>query len=78
MNQKELNMKQKLWLELLKDYDCTIDYYLGKENLVTNALSMKTISLFANILNILFYLVVSYECEIKFAKKWNIDCYIAS
>nr|GEX96667.1 putative reverse transcriptase domain-containing protein [Tanacetum cinerariifolium] len=32
LNQKELNMRQRCWLELLADYDCEIRYHLGKEN----------------------------------------------
>ena len=32
MTQKELNMRQRRWLELLKDYDCTIEYHPGKAN----------------------------------------------
>ncbi|KAK6146086.1 hypothetical protein DH2020_019955 [Rehmannia glutinosa] len=39
--QKELNMRQRRWLELVKDYDCTILYYPGKANIVANALSRK-------------------------------------
>ncbi|WMV45359.1 hypothetical protein MTR67_038744, partial [Solanum verrucosum] len=38
-NQKELNLRQRRWLELIKDYDCTIDYHLGKANVVADALS---------------------------------------
>ncbi|WMV55422.1 hypothetical protein MTR67_048807, partial [Solanum verrucosum] len=30
--QKELNLRQRRWLELIKDYDCTIDYHPGKAN----------------------------------------------
>ncbi|GJU83572.1 putative reverse transcriptase domain-containing protein [Tanacetum coccineum] len=41
LNQKELNMRQCHWLELLSDYDCEILYYLGKANVVANALSKK-------------------------------------
>ena len=40
--QKELNLRQKRWMELLKDYDCTIYYHLSKENVVLDALSMKS------------------------------------
>ena len=40
---KELNLRQRRWMELLKDYDCTIDYHLGKANVVADALSMKSI-----------------------------------
>ena len=39
--QKELNMRQRRWLELVKDYDCTINYHLGKANVVADALSRK-------------------------------------
>ncbi|KAI3754885.1 hypothetical protein L1987_54677 [Smallanthus sonchifolius] len=39
--QKELNMRQRRWLELLKDYDCEILYHPGKENVVADALSRK-------------------------------------
>ncbi|KAA3488371.1 integrase [Gossypium australe] len=42
MTQKDLNLRQKRWLELLKDYDLTIKYNLGKANIVANALSRKT------------------------------------
>nr|GEU39910.1 putative reverse transcriptase domain-containing protein [Tanacetum cinerariifolium] len=36
---KELNMKQRRWLELLKDYDTNIQYHPGKANVVANVLS---------------------------------------
>nr|GEY73697.1 reverse transcriptase [Tanacetum cinerariifolium] len=39
--QKELNMRQRRWLELLKDYDTDIQYHLGKANVVADALSRK-------------------------------------
>ncbi|GJU99578.1 putative reverse transcriptase domain-containing protein [Tanacetum coccineum] len=41
LNQKELNMRQRRWLELLSDYDCEIRYHLGKANIVADALSRK-------------------------------------
>ncbi|GKB18842.1 putative reverse transcriptase domain-containing protein [Tanacetum coccineum] len=41
LNQKELNTRQRRWLELLSDYDCKIRYHLGKANVVANALSRK-------------------------------------
>ncbi|TYK19165.1 ty3-gypsy retrotransposon protein [Cucumis melo var. makuwa] len=37
--QKELNMRQRRWLELVKDYNCEILYHLGKANIVADALS---------------------------------------
>ncbi|GJT69954.1 putative nucleotidyltransferase, ribonuclease H [Tanacetum coccineum] len=39
LNQKELNMRQHRWLELLSDYDCEIRYHPGKANVVADALS---------------------------------------
>ncbi|GJX81046.1 putative reverse transcriptase domain-containing protein [Tanacetum coccineum] len=41
LNQKELNMRQRRWLELLSDYDYDIRYHPGKENVVADALSRK-------------------------------------
>nr|GEW53133.1 putative reverse transcriptase domain-containing protein [Tanacetum cinerariifolium] len=38
---KELNMRQRRWIELLSVYDCEIRYHLGKVNLVADALSLK-------------------------------------
>ena len=40
--QKELNMRQRRWLELVKDYDLTINYHPGKANTVADALSRKS------------------------------------
>ncbi|GJR21893.1 putative reverse transcriptase domain-containing protein [Tanacetum coccineum] len=41
LDQKELNMRQRRWLELLTDYDCNIRYHSGKANVVADALSRK-------------------------------------
>nr|GEV19066.1 putative reverse transcriptase domain-containing protein [Tanacetum cinerariifolium] len=41
LNQKDLNMRQRRWLELLSDYDCEIRYHPGKANVDADALSMK-------------------------------------
>ena len=49
MDQKELNLRQRKWLELIKDYDCVIDYHLGKANVVADALSRKSSSSLAHI-----------------------------
>ncbi|KAK5793522.1 hypothetical protein PVK06_034672 [Gossypium arboreum] len=38
---KELNLRQRWWIELLKDYDFVIDYHPGKVNVVADALSRK-------------------------------------
>ncbi|GKC11815.1 reverse transcriptase domain-containing protein [Tanacetum coccineum] len=41
-NQKDLNMRQRRWLELLSDYDCELCYHSGKANVVADALSRKS------------------------------------
>ncbi|GJZ44835.1 putative reverse transcriptase domain-containing protein, partial [Tanacetum coccineum] len=40
--QRELNMRQRRWLELLKDYDTNIQYHPGKANVVADALTRKS------------------------------------
>ncbi|WVZ93741.1 hypothetical protein U9M48_039698, partial [Paspalum notatum var. saurae] len=40
--QNELNMRQRRWLELIKDYDMEIHYHPGKANVVADALSRKS------------------------------------
>ncbi|GKF27510.1 putative reverse transcriptase domain-containing protein, partial [Tanacetum coccineum] len=42
-SQKDLNMRQRRWIELFSDYDCEIRYYHGKANMVADALSRKEI-----------------------------------
>jgi hypothetical protein len=39
--QKDLNLRQRRWLALIKDYDLEIHYHPGKVNLVADALSRK-------------------------------------
>ncbi|GKG40960.1 hypothetical protein Tco_0470172, partial [Tanacetum coccineum] len=41
LDQKELNMRQRHWVELLSDYNCDIRYHPRKANVVADALSRK-------------------------------------
>ena len=40
--QNDLNLRQRRWLELIKDYDLEIHYHPRKTNVVTDALSRKS------------------------------------
>ena len=40
--QNDLNLRQRRWLELIKDYDLGIHYYPGKANIMADALSWKS------------------------------------
>lgn len=42
MTHKDLKLRQRRWLELLKDYELVIDYHPGKANVVADALSWKS------------------------------------
>ena len=42
LTQKELNLRQRRWLELIKDYDIKLHYHPGKANVVADALSRKS------------------------------------
>ncbi|KAL0301578.1 UNVERIFIED_CONTAM: hypothetical protein Sradi_6434600 [Sesamum radiatum] len=48
--QKEFNLRQRRWIELLKDYGCTIGYHPGKANIVADTLSRKTMDHLANMI----------------------------
>ena len=45
-SQRELNLRQRRWMELKKDYDCVIDYHPGKANVVADTLSRKIVQTF--------------------------------
>ena len=42
-SQRELKLRQCRWMELIKDYDCVIDYHPGKANVATDALGRKSV-----------------------------------
>ncbi|WMV32386.1 hypothetical protein MTR67_025771 [Solanum verrucosum] len=45
LTQKDLNLRKRRWMELLKDYDMTIQYHPDKANVVADALSQKAMSM---------------------------------
>ena len=47
--QRDLNMRQCRWMEFLEDYDFTLHYHPGKENVVADALSRKSRGVLASI-----------------------------
>ena len=47
--QRDLNTRQRKWVEYLKDYDFTLRYHLGKENVVADELSQKSRGVLASI-----------------------------
>ena len=64
--QKELNMRQRRWLELIKDYDLEILYHPGKANVVADALSRK------KQLNVAA-LITSQRCIIEDLRQMDIE-----
>ncbi|GJT96360.1 hypothetical protein Tco_1091878 [Tanacetum coccineum] len=62
LDQKELNMRQRHWLELLSDYDCESHYHLGKSNVVVNALSRKELD------TLIFNLVHVFDVILSFLR----------
>ena len=47
--QRDLNMSQLRWMEFLEDYDFTLHYHPGRENVVANVLNWKSRVVFASI-----------------------------
>ena len=60
-SQKELNLRQRRWLELLKDYTMEIKYHLRKANVVADALSRKPRETLAFLTSIDPYLLIELE-----------------
>ena len=49
--QRDLNMRQRRWMEYLEDYDFTLHYHPGKENIVADALSRKSQRVLASVVS---------------------------
>ena len=47
--QQDLNMRQRRWMEHLEDYDFTLNYHPGKENVVSYALNRKSWGVLAGV-----------------------------
>ena len=47
--QRDLNMRQRKWMEYLEDYDFTLQYHLGKANVAAEALSQKSRGVLASV-----------------------------
>ena len=47
--QRDLNMRQRRWMEFLEDYDFTLHYHPGKANMVADVLSQKSRGVLASI-----------------------------
>ena len=67
--QKELNLRQRRWLELIKDYDCTIEYDPGKANIVVDALSRRPESSLSHMRSGYLPLMIKLKEEIEKGKK---------
>ena len=49
-SQKDLNMRQRRWMELLEDYDFELQYHPGKVNVVADALSRRSYAELASLM----------------------------
>ena len=58
-SQRELNLRQRRWMELIKDYDGVIDYHPRKANVVVDALSRKIMQTLRNV-----------ECSFFVDRRW--------
>ena len=48
-SQSDLNMRQRRWMELFKDFDCEIKYQPGNSNVVADVLSRKVSEMFVSL-----------------------------
>ena len=47
--QRDLNMRQRKWMEYLEHHDFTLHYYIGKANVMANTLSRKSRGVLASV-----------------------------
>ena len=83
LTQAELNMRQRRWLELIKEYNLEVHYHLGKANVVANALSQTSHcnaleAMLEDVFNLLHHVVlhnitVSCSLESKIIELQKID-----
>ena len=66
--QKDLNLRQRRWMELIKDYDCTIHYHPGKANVVADALSRKSTGTMAYLRTNLYFDLKSLQVKLEVNK----------
>ena len=77
-SQKELNMRQRRWMEYLTDYDFTLNYHPGKANVVADALSRKKEGILAHVLIkewLMLESTTSYTFETPASEDYS--CYVA-
>lgn len=66
-DQKDLNMRQRRWIEFLKGYDFTLQHHLGKANVVADALSQKAIHVSALMVKELELIEEFYDLSLTMA-----------
>ena len=47
--QRDINKRQRRWMEYLEDYDFNLHYHLGKANVVANTLSRKSLGVLVSV-----------------------------
>ncbi|CAJ2662068.1 unnamed protein product [Trifolium pratense] len=71
--QRDLNLRQRRWMELLKDYDCTILYHPGKANVVADALSRKSMGSLAHLAAIKRPIIKEFQELVESGVQLEID-----
>jgi hypothetical protein len=69
--QRELNMRQRRWLELLKDYDIEILYHPGKANVVADALSRRAAIASLRVIPDLWDEIRRAQTDDRYAQRWR-------